>query len=56
MAVFAEENGLTFTGPVYNVYLSNEVSEVEPERYLMRASATVTETGRKHSQKRRMGI
>jgi DNA-binding transcriptional MerR regulator len=51
MAVFAEKNGLAFSGPVYNVYLSNEISEVETGRYLLRASATVTETSRKRPRK-----
>jgi len=41
MAAFAKENRLFFNGGVYNIYLSDEVSEVDPERYLLQASVPV---------------
>jgi effector-binding domain-containing protein len=46
MADYAEENGLTFTGPVYNTYLFDELSVKDPERYLLQVSASVTEARR----------
>lgn len=46
MKAFAKENGLRFTGEVYATYLLDEISVVDPEQYLMRISAAVTETRR----------
>ena len=46
MAAFAKKNGLVFTGPVYNQYLFDEISIVDPDQYLLQASASVMETRR----------
>ena len=46
MAEFAKKNGLQFNGPVYIIYLFDEVSVVDPDRYLLQASASVSETRR----------
>jgi hypothetical protein len=43
MAAFAKKNGLVFNGPVYNIYLSEEISEADPEQYLLQVSASVSE-------------
>jgi len=44
MAAYAEENGITFTGSVYNIYLFNEVSVNDPKQYLLQTSAEVSKT------------
>jgi len=44
MAAYAQEHGLTFSGPVYNIYLFDEVSISNPKDYLLQVSAAVTET------------
>jgi len=49
MKEFAKENHLTFNGPVYNIYLFDEVSETDPERYLLQVSVPVMEQNRKSS-------
>lgn len=41
MAAYAQENELEFVGPVYVVYLLDEISIKEPERYLARISVHV---------------
>jgi hypothetical protein len=46
MAVYAERNGLTFDGPVYNTYLLDELSMTDPEQYLLQVSASVSEARR----------
>jgi DNA-binding transcriptional MerR regulator len=46
MADYADKNGLTFTGPVYNTYLLDELSTTDPEQYLLQASASVSEARR----------
>jgi DNA-binding transcriptional MerR regulator len=46
MASYAERNGLTFAGPVYNTYLLDELSMADPDQYLMQASASVSEARR----------
>jgi len=46
IAAYAEKNGLEFSGPVYNLYLQDELSVVDPGQYLLQVSASVTETGR----------
>ena len=46
MAAFAKKNGLRFSGPVYNIYLFDEISEINPEKYLLQVAASVTETRR----------
>jgi effector-binding domain-containing protein len=45
MAAYAKRNGLTFTGPVYGVYLLDEFCVADPEQYLLRVSAPVSEAG-----------
>jgi len=42
MAAYAEEHDLIFHGPVYVVYLLNEISTKEPEQYLSRISVSVS--------------
>jgi len=44
MAAYADINGLVFSGPVYNIYLADEISTVDPEQYLLQVSAAITET------------
>jgi DNA-binding transcriptional MerR regulator len=51
MEAFAKQNGLVFTGPVYNTYLFDEISIPEPDRYLLQASASVAETRRVASRR-----
>jgi len=51
MAAFAKKNGLVFTGPVYNLYLFDEMSIVDPEQYLLQVSASVKETRRVPSRR-----
>jgi DNA-binding transcriptional MerR regulator len=46
MAAYAERNGLTFDGPVYNTYLLDELSMADPEQYLLQVSASVSEARR----------
>jgi DNA-binding transcriptional MerR regulator len=46
MAAYADQNGLTFDGPVYNTYLLDELSVTDPDQYLMQASASVSEARR----------
>jgi len=43
MAAYAEEHDLIFEGPVYVVYLLNEISTKEPEQYLSRISVSVSQ-------------
>jgi effector-binding domain-containing protein len=51
MAAYAKRNGLTFTGPVYGVYLLDEFCVADPEQYLLRVSAPVSEA-RRDSERR----
>jgi DNA-binding transcriptional MerR regulator len=44
MAAFAEEKGLVFTGHVYQTYLFDEVSEIDPKQYLLQVTAAVSKT------------
>jgi hypothetical protein len=53
MAAYAKKNGLVFNGPVYNIYLSAEISEADPNNYLLQVSASVTETRRLPSRRPR---
>jgi DNA-binding transcriptional MerR regulator len=46
MADYADRNGLTFAGPVYNTYLLDELSIKDPDQYLLQASASVSEIQR----------
>ena len=43
---FAKKNGLIFNGPVYNLFLTDEVSEMDPDKYLLQVTASVSETRR----------
>jgi DNA-binding transcriptional MerR regulator len=51
MTAFAKKNGLVFTGAVYNLYLFDEMSVVEPTQYLLQVSASVMETRRVPSRR-----
>jgi len=42
MLRYAEENKLEFTGPVYNIYLLDEISVKDYHQYLLQASVSVT--------------
>jgi DNA-binding transcriptional MerR regulator len=46
MAAYADRNGLTFVGPVYNTYLFDELSMTDPNQYLLQATASVSEARR----------
>jgi DNA-binding transcriptional MerR regulator len=46
MAAYAKRNGLVFNGPVYNIYLLDEISVIDPAQYLLQVSASVRETRR----------
>lgn len=46
MWAFAKRNGLVFKGPVYNIYLYDELSMTESAEYLLQVSAAVMETRR----------
>jgi DNA-binding transcriptional MerR regulator len=46
MADYADKKGLTFTGPVYNTYLLDELSVTDTDRYLLQISASVSEARR----------
>ena len=46
MEEYAKENELVFNGPVYNIFLVDEISEANPEKYLLQVSASVSETHR----------
>ena len=41
MQIYAKENQFTFTGPVYEMYLHDEITMENPDQYLIRASAAV---------------
>jgi len=51
MAAFAKKNGLVFIGPVYNIYLFDEMSVASPDQYLLQVSASVKETRRVQSRR-----
>jgi len=51
MVAFAKKNGLLFNGPVYNLYLFDEMSIADPEQYLLQVSASVKETRRVQSRR-----
>jgi effector-binding domain-containing protein len=46
MAAFARKDGLRFNGPVYNIYVQDELSIKDPNQYLLQVSASVKETRR----------
>lgn len=43
MNAFAKKNNLAFNGPVFNIFLTDEISEVKPENYLLQVCASVKE-------------
>jgi effector-binding domain-containing protein len=51
MAAYAKKHGLIFTGPVYNIYLSDDLSVIDPDKYLLQVSASVRETRRTNSRR-----
>ena len=51
MAAFAQKNGLVFNGPVYNLYLFDEMSITDTNQYLLQVSASVKETRRVPSRR-----
>ena len=56
MEGYARKHGLAFNGPVYNIYLIDEISETNPENYLLQACASVTERVRdRHHNHRHLG-
>jgi len=46
MRAYAEKKGAAFAGPVYNLYLFDELSIVDPQRYLMQSCVAVKEADR----------
>ena len=46
MVEFAKEKGLVFNGPVYTIYLLDEMSIIDPKRYLLQVSASINERRR----------
>ena len=48
---YAKKNGLIFCGPVYNLYLFDEMCLGDPEQYLLQVSAFVKETRRVSSRR-----
>jgi DNA-binding transcriptional MerR regulator len=50
-AEYAKKNGLVFKGPVYNIYLFDELSIMNQEQYLLQISASVIETRRVASRR-----
>ena len=51
MMAFADKNEMVFTGPVFNIYLHDEMSIVDPSNYLLQVSASVRETRRVSSRR-----
>jgi len=49
MKAYADEHGLIFSGPVYNIFLFDELSIDDPENYLLQVSVQVSETRRVQS-------
>jgi len=43
MAAAAKEQDVEFVVPVYNIYLNDEISESDPNRYLLQVTASVRE-------------
>jgi len=48
MSEFADANGLVFNGPIFNIYLCDELSIKDPNNYLLQVSASVKRTRRTH--------
>lgn len=51
LAAYAKKNGLIWSGPVYVIYLFDELSVTDPEQYLLRVSISVKETKRVPSRR-----
>lgn len=51
MKAYADENGLEFSGPVYHIYLFDEISVSDPDNYLLQVAASVTDTRETHSHR-----
>jgi len=49
LSEYADKNGLTLAGPVYNMFLFDEVSIADPNKYLLQAAASLGE--RHHAPK-----
>jgi DNA-binding transcriptional MerR regulator len=45
MKSFAKKHGLVFNGPVYTIYLSDEISLTDKNQYLLQVTASVKEAG-----------
>ncbi len=46
MTAYAKSEGLDFIGPVYCLYLQDEISVIDQNNFLLQASALVRETRR----------
>ncbi len=51
LAAYAKKNSLIWNGPVYVIYLFDELSVTDPEQYLLRVSISVKETKRVPSRR-----
>jgi hypothetical protein len=51
MVAYAEAHGLVFSGSVYNLFITDEISVTNPSRYLLQASAAVLERRNAFSQR-----
>ncbi len=49
MVAFAKNHGLVFNGPVYQIYLHDEICIADPNQYLLQISASVRDTRRSYS-------
>ena len=47
MQAYAKEHGFTFTGPVYEIYLHDEIAIEDPDQYLIQVSVPVKMNKRK---------
>jgi DNA-binding transcriptional MerR regulator len=44
MSAYANEHKIIFDGPVYNIYLIDEISSSDPSQYLLQVAASIKET------------
>lgn len=51
LKAYANTQGLEFSGPVYNLYLLDELSTVDPSQYLLQVSVEVKETRREPAKR-----
>jgi len=51
LMAFAKKNGLEFDGPVYNIFLFDEMCLTDPDQYLLQVSATIKERRRVSSRR-----